>query len=376
MQLARGFRQGTIYFRTFYTRQRTAVNIFDICVLLCELDEGRGCSGDIVAGEPNAPLNPYNGPMRSQRSSRALSAYAGVVLGFMVLVILWGAVVRATGSGAGCGDRWPLCNGDFFPHHPRIATIIEYTHRSMTGICTALVAALIGWTFLARPRGDRTRKAAVWTGVLLITEALLGAVLVLGGYVDRNTSDARVLVQCVHFTNTMLLLGVLTLTWWWLRAPRSRGADTARAQAGRGLARLAVAATIITGATGSVAALADTLFPSPSVREGLAQDFAANAPLLVHMRWMHPAAAILAFAAAIALCRRLSRTGARWIAGLLVLQLALGIADLLALAPVVLQVLHLLGADLFWIALVATCSEFIFTEARVHAPVQPALIRQ
>lgn len=310
------------------------------------------------------------GSGQRQRTNRALSAYAAAVLGFMILVILWGAVVRATGSGAGCGDRWPLCNGDFFPHHPRIATIIEFTHRSMSGICTVLVAVLIAWTFVARRRGDRARKAAVWSGVLLISEALLGAVLVLGGYVDRNTSDMRVLVQCVHFTNTMLLLGALTLTWWWLR-DSSTGGSLVRA---RTLAWWALALTILTGATGSVAALADTLFPSPSLREGLAQDFAANAPLLVHMRWMHPAAAILAFGAAIVLCRHLARTAAWWVGGLLLLQIVLGIADMVALAPVVMQVLHLLGADLFWIALVAGCSDLIFADKVLPAATEPALV--
>jgi cytochrome c oxidase assembly protein subunit 15 len=305
-----------------------------------------------------------------QRTNRALSAYAAAVLGFMILVILWGAVVRATGSGAGCGDRWPLCNGDFFPHHPRLATIIEFTHRSMSGTCTVLVAALIAWTFVARPRGDRARKAAMWSGVLLVTEALLGAVLVLGGYVERNMSDMRVLVQCVHFTNTMLLLAALTLTWWWLRGT-SAAAGLVR---GRPIAWATVALTILTGATGSVAALADTLFPSPSFREGLAQDFAANAPLLVHMRWLHPAAAVLALVAALMLCRHLSRRGARWIGALLLLQIALGAADMVALAPVVLQVLHLLGADLFWIAVVASCSELIFADKAVRAAAEPALI--
>lgn len=297
--------------------------------------------------------------MRFLRSGRGLSAFAAVALGYMILVILWGAVVRATGSGAGCGDRWPLCNGDFVPHHPRIATIIEFTHRSMSGICTALVAALIAWTFVGRIRGDRARTAAVWSGILLITEALLGALLVLGGYVDRNTSDMRVLVQCIHFTNTMLLLGGLTLTWWWLRTPSRTLPLLTETSVSRSLAWTAVIATIITGATGSVAALADTLFPSPSFRTGLAQDFAANAPLLVHMRWMHPVAALLATAATLALCLHVSRIAARWLLGLVLLQLALGIADLLALAPVTLQVLHLLGADLFWIALVATCSELL-----------------
>jgi heme a synthase len=308
----------------------------------------------------------------SRSTERALAAYGAVVLGFMVLVILWGSVVRATGSGAGCGDRWPLCNGDFFPHHPRIATVIEYTHRSMSGVCTALVAALIAWTFYTRPRGDRARKAAVWSGVLLISEALLGAVLVLGGYVERNASDMRVLVQCIHFTNTMLLLAALTLTWWWLRGSYAR--TSTQGDSSRAIAWLAVGLTIVTGATGSVAALADTLFPSPSLREGFAQDFAMNAPLLVRMRWLHPAAAVLAFVAAIVLCRYVSRAGTRWIGGLLLLQVVLGVADLVALAPVTLQVLHLLGADLFWIALVAVSSQLIFAMEPAHAAGEPTLI--
>jgi len=318
-------------------------------------------------------LRSYNESMSGvqiKRASRALSTYAAAVLGFMILVILWGAVVRATGSGAGCGDRWPLCNGDFFPHHPRIATIIEFTHRSMSGICTVLVAALISWTFVARPRGDRARKAAVWSGVLLILEAFLGRALVLHGWVDRNTSDARAVMQCIHFSNTMLLLGALTLTWWWLRGSSPFGTP-ARA---RTAAWVALALTILTGATGSVAALADTLFPSSSFREGLAQDFAPNSPLLIHMRWLHPAAAVLAFVAVIVLCRYLSRGGAQWIGALLLLQIALGVIDMVALAPVVLQVVHLLGADLFWIALVAASSNLIFANRAVHTPAEAALI--
>lgn len=305
------------------------------------------------------------------RSDRGLATYAAAVLGFMILVILWGAVVRATGSGAGCGDHWPLCNGDFVPHHPRIATIIEFTHRSMSGICTALVGILIGWTFLVRPRGHRARKAAAWSGILLITEALLGALLVLGGYVDRNTSDMRVVVQSIHFTNTMLLLSALTITWWWLR-DRMIGMSIQT----RRLAWSALIATIVTGATGSVAALADTLFPSPSLRAGFAQDFSNNAPLLVHMRWMHPVAAIIALVATALLSTQLPRAAARWIVGLVLLQIGLGCADLMALTPVSLQVLHLLGADLFWIALVAICCEIVLPNRTAQPAREPAVAHQ
>ena len=298
------------------------------------------------------------------RSGRGLSGFAAVALGWMVLVILEGAVVRATGSGAGCGSRWPLCNGDFVPHHPRLATIIEFTHRSMTGICTMLVAGVVGWTFLAHPHGSRVRKAAVWSALLLVTEALLGALLVLGGYVEHNASDTRVLVQCVHFTNTMLLLGVLSLAWWW---QRDRPVLFSQKLASRRLAMLALAFTIITGATGSVAALADTLFPSVNLRAALLSDLSASSPLLVRMRWMHPAASAASFLT-IGLLALWARGGrGTLLSALLALQLVLGVADVLTLAPVTLQVLHLLGADLLWVALVCTASD-VWLAAREGRP--------
>ncbi len=298
------------------------------------------------------------------RSGRGLSTYAAAVLGWMILVILWGAVVRATGSGAGCGAHWPLCNGDFVPQHPRLATVIEFTHRSMSGICTGLVGALIAWTFLANAKGTRVRKAAVWSGILLLTEALLGAVLVLGGYVEHNTSDTRVLVQCVHFTNTMLLLGALTLAWWWQR-PRSPGALDSPQMVR--LSWFALGCTVLTGATGSVAALADTLFPAASLRSALLADLSSSSPLMVRMRWMHPAAAVAACVLVAVIALRSERGRRRLLLSLLALQILLGVLDVLLLAPISLQVLHLLGADLFWIALVFTAADILQPQAEISA---------
>jgi heme a synthase len=294
-----------------------------------------------------------------KRASRALEGFAWGVVGYNILVILWGAVVRATGSGAGCGDRWPLCNGDFFPHHPRLATIIEFAHRSMTGVCTFLVVALVVWTFYATKKGHRARKAAIASVVLLVTEALLGAVLVLGGYVEHNVSTARVAMQAVHFTNTMLLLGALSLTAWWVGDPR-RGEHSSSSNGRVWPAAIAVAATIVMGATGALAALADTLFPSPSLQAALASDFAASSPMLVRMRWIHPAAAVVGLCCVLWMVMRV-RSRMSWIvAGLLGLQFVLGIADVLLLAPVWMQILHLLGADLYWVALVTLAAVVIW----------------
>ncbi len=292
-----------------------------------------------------------------------MARFAWVVAGYFIFVVLLGAVVRATDSGGGCGASWPLCNGDFFPHHPRLATVIEFTHRSTSGVCTVLLIALAAWTFLATPEGHRARKAVSWAGFFLIAEALLGAALVLNHWVEGNVSTGRTIAQSIHFTNTLLLMGALTLTAWFLR---DEARDFGGSRVEKMAAWLAVAATIVVGATGALAALADTLFPSPTLAAGMALDFAAGAPVLVRMRWLHPAAAVVGLLCVALLVRAAVRARGEWdgvskaVAGLLGLQFVLGSADVLLLAPTWLQVVHLLGADLYWVALVVMAGRVLW----------------
>lgn len=291
----------------------------------------------------------------AQRNTRAAARFACITLGFFILVVLWGAVVRATGSGGGCGRNWPLCNGDFFPHHPRLATIIEFAHRSTSGICTVLDLTLILWTFRVTTRGHRARKAVLWSAVFLILEAGLGAVLVLRHYVEDNISTGRVFMQGLHFTNTLLLMAALALTARYLVSQQPEAFNPAS----RVVALLAIISTIFVGATGALAALADTLFPSPTFRAAIAADFARTSPLLVRMRWMHPASAIIAFVF-ICLLIRLNARARPLLLTTLFLQFGLGIADVFLLAPTWMQVLHLLGADIFWITLTVVAADSIF----------------
>jgi cytochrome c oxidase assembly protein subunit 15 len=315
-------------------------------------------------------------PTPATQDTRTVARFAYLTLACFILVVLWGAVVRTSGSGAGCGANWPLCNGDFFPHHPRLATLIEFIHRSTSGICTLLDLALIAWTFGVTPRRHPARTAVLWSFTFLILEAALGAVLVLRHYVENNASPARVLMQSIHFTNTLLLVASLALTAFFLSPTRNEPPTTPHSTP-RGPALLAILSTIAVGATGSIAALADTLFPSPTLRAALASDFAATSPLLIRMRWLHPAAALIAVLCVLPLLRsatRLSRT----VLTLLVLQFALGVADILLLAPAWMQVLHLLGADLYWVALVQLAAEalwpvtsFTSFDAAIPTPATP-----
>jgi heme a synthase len=267
--------------------------------------------------------------------SPALVRFAWAVVGYNVLVILWGALVRATGSGAGCGNHWPLCNGQVIPLSPRIDTIIEFTHRCMTGGSTFLVIGLLIWTFRGTRKGQAARTLAVASMVLLLNEAFLGALLVKLGYVTGNQSMGRVVVLSVHLSNTLLLLAALTLTAR-LLGTGQRWAELTISGAKKLWALLGLGATLIVGVSGSLAALGDTLFPASSLRAAFAQDFAAAFVL-----W---------------LAAQARRAGASRIAGLvmslLAFQFALGLADVLLLAPVWMQILHLLGADLYWVALV------------------------
>jgi cytochrome c oxidase assembly protein subunit 15 len=297
-----------------------------------------------------------------------VTRYAWGVVAYNVLVILWGALVRATGSGAGCGNNWPLCNGQVIPLSPRVDTVIEFTHRSMTGGATFAILGLLVWTFRSTLKGQAARGVAVVSTALLVNEALLGALLVKLGYVTGNQSVGRVVMLSVHLTNTLLLLGALTLTAVLLRTGQ-RWSDLRAVRGGveLGWAVMGVVATLVVGVSGSLAALGDTLFPSASLRAAMAADFAASSPWLLRLRGLHPLSAVVAgvFVVWLVLRARAAGSGrmATVVLGLLGMQIVLGFADVLLLAPVWMQVLHLLGADLYWVALVTLAAGVVWPVA-------------
>ena len=300
------------------------------------------------------------------RSRVLATRYAWAVVGYNVLVILWGALVRATGSGAGCGNHWPLCNGQVVPLAPRVDTVIEFTHRCMTGGSAFAVVGLLMWVFRSTRKGQAARAAAIVSGVLLVNEAFLGALLVKLGYVTGNQSLGRVVVLSVHLSNTLLLLAALTLTAHLLgtgqcwREMRVQGRELVGAIAGLG-------ATLLVGVSGSLAALGDTLYPSVNLRTAIAADFSRTAPMLLRVRWVHPASAVAAAVFVVWLLATAWRRGesrlVRVITGLLAMQFVLGAADVLLLAPVWLQLVHLLGADLYWVALVGGAAMLVWPES-------------
>jgi cytochrome c oxidase assembly protein subunit 15 len=289
---------------------------------------------------------------------RNLSRLATGLLGYNLFVVVWGALVRATGSGAGCGEHWPSCNGQIIPLNPTLETAIEFIHRQTSGIDAIWLLAV--WVLVRRAHaaGTPARRAANASLFFMGTEALLGAGLVLLGLTDKNQSPMRAVAMSVHLLNTFTLLAMLTRLVQVLRgaAPvRWSGQGAAGLLAGLGLVALP-----ILGVTGAIAALGDTLFPAKSLAEGMAQDANPAAHFLLQLRVAHPVLALAellvmgAVAGGLATLRPTPQVqrAATAVGCLFLLQLGLGVLNLVLLAPTWLQLTHLLTADLLWLSLV------------------------
>jgi cytochrome c oxidase assembly protein subunit 15 len=291
-------------------------------------------------------------------SSRRFQVFSYAVLAYTLAVVLWGAFVRATGSGAGCGDHWPQCNGVVIPRAPSVATMIEYTHRVTSGLALVLAVALCVWGLRAHAKGHPVRRASVMQLVFMLTEAAIGAGLVLLQYVAHDQSIGRAFWMAAHLINTFLLVGAQALTAWFAGG-RSRLVLRGQGLAGMLMGAGVVALTLL-GVTGAIAALGDTLFPASSLAEGFQQDVSETAHVLLRLRVLHPLLAVGVGALVVALASFIARLrpaaevkrGAAVLGILYAVQLGVGVINLVLLAPVWMQIIHLLLADLVWISLV------------------------
>lgn len=301
---------------------------------------------------------------RNRTLNSRFSKFVWFVLAYNLAVILWGAYVRATGSGAGCGAHWPLCQGEVVPRAPEVETLIELSHRLSSGLVLILALILVVWAFRVHPKGSLVRIAALFTIGLTLTEALVGAGLVLFGLTAENDSAARAVSIAVHLVNTFMLLAALTLTAWW-----ATYGEPARLtmQPGNWLLVVGWIGVLLIGVSGAITALGDTLFPAGSLTEGLSRDFDASAHFLVRLRVYHPLVAVIVSGYILGLIRWLKKDFPlktpqifSLLTGLIVIQLLAGAVNVLLLAPVWMQLIHLLLADLVWISLILA-SELVFS---------------
>ncbi|MCX6082905.1 MAG: COX15/CtaA family protein [Chloroflexi bacterium] len=282
--------------------------------------------------------------------------YSWGVLAWNVLVILWGAIVRATGSGAGCGNHWPSCNGLIIPTVQRIQTVIEFTHRMMSGLALISVLILLIWGLRKFPKGSYQRIGVVGSAVFILLEALLGAGLVLFNLVEQNSSVFRAIAISSHLLNTFLLLAFLSINAWWA----SGGQQIIIKNQGSKLASITIGlfGVIIVGMSGAITALGDTLFPSTSLAQTFSDQSAPGAHFLVQLRIYHPLIAIFVGIYSLYLIQSLffkfkTKVGKRLsllVGFLIIVQWSAGISNVILLAPVWMQVVHLFLADTVWIS--------------------------
>jgi heme A synthase len=297
----------------------------------------------------------------SNGKTKRFAVYAWCVLALTLAVILWGAYVRASRSGDGCGAHWPLCNGTVaLPGAQETKTLIEFAHRATSGLDGLFIVVLVVWAFRRFGRGHAVRKAVTLTAVFIFTESLIGAGLVKLGLVANNASVARAFYLSIHLVNTFILIAALALTAWYAHAgetmqPRLR-------EFARGRIGLALLCALALGVSGAVAALGATLFPESAQAELAHADLSTQAQLLFSLRQykLHPLLALMVgvyliyFAVATAKSVRgvWVRRWARSVVVLYAAQIGAGLLNAALLAPVWLQIVHLLFADLLWLALV------------------------
>ncbi len=248
--------------------------------------------------------------------------------------------------------------------------MIEFTHRITSGLSFFFVVALLAWTFARTARGHLARVATVAAVVFTVIEAALGAFLVKLGLTAQSRSPLRAPYLALHLTNTLLLLAALTLTAHLLSRRTGYLRNRVRVAALFG-AVASIIVVLIVGVTGSLAALGDTLYPESSLGAALAEDFSATSGWLVRWRWTHPTVAFVASIFLIWLLVRAAQRSMHWdnrglsalVLILLAAQYALGVLDVAFLAPVWLQIAHLLGADLLWVALVVLAARLTLEPA-------------
>jgi heme A synthase len=295
-------------------------------------------------------------------SRSRFSKFAWALLAYNIPVILWGAFVRASRSGDGCGDNWPHCGGggEYVPTGAEASTWIEWTHRVSTMVLGPLLLILAVWAFRAFSKGDAVRKAAVGVFVFTMLEAWIGRHLVLNKLVVDDASWQRAFWMSLHLANILSLLASLTLTAWW-----SSGNKRLQLRSGGKLTAmwtLSLVGVVLIAITGALSALGDTLYPVSSLAEGVRQDFAHDAALILKTRPLHPLSATLVSALVawtLITTRRLCsdefvQKVAPITLGLLGGQYLFGWFNLLMLAPIWMQLTHLLLANLLWIGLVLT----------------------
>lgn len=300
--------------------------------------------------------------------------YAWFVLVYNVVVILWGVFLRASKSGDGCGQHWLTCGGEVVPSAPELKTVIEFSHRITSALDGFIVIGLLVWAVLIWKRersetNSRVLKMAIGSFVFVVVEGLLGAGLVLTGNTAETLTAARPFWMAAHLLTTLILLTFLTLAAWF--ASGGKPFNFAVAPKVKLFFLLAIFGFLLVGMSGSVAALSSMIFPSANLTEGVAKDFSETSHVLLRLRVFHPVLSVALGVFLIFLAGWIKakagedatvKRSANALSILILAQITWGTLTFLTLAPIVMQLVHLLLADAIWITFVLMTAAYLALE--------------
>ena len=276
-----------------------------------------------------------------------VESYAKAGLLLSIASILAGAFVRATGSGDGCGATWPTCKGKIIPALSDTSELIEFSHRSVSGVL--LVVTLIIFAKTRKFQKDSlVRTVTNYLTFFVIFEALIGAVIVIFEWVGLNSSLPRIIAVPIHLVNTFGLLGSYAILYKILQDDLQNIKNMFNKNF-----LLISSLFLLSGATGSITALADVLFPSASFVEGFLADFDRTSEVLTRLRILHPiissilSIVLYVYATGI---RKKYNVSVKPLQTLILIAVFLGVINVLSNIVLPLSILHLAIADFLWIS--------------------------
>ena len=276
-----------------------------------------------------------------------VESYAKAGLLLSIASILAGAFVRATGSGDGCGATWPTCKGKIIPSLSDTSELIEFSHRSVSGVL--LVVTLIIFAKTRKFQKDSlVRIVTNYLTFFVIFEALIGAVIVIFEWVGLNSSLPRIIAVPIHLVNTFGLLGSYAILYKILQDDLQNIKNMFNKNF-----LLISSLFLLSGATGSITALADVLFPSASFVEGFLADFDRTSEVLTRLRILHPiissilSIVLYVYATGI---RKKYNVSVKPLQILILIAVFLGVINVLSNIVLPLSILHLAIADFLWIS--------------------------
>ena len=286
---------------------------------------------------------------------------SGLILS--IFSIIAGAVVRATGSGDGCGSSWPTCNGRVIPSLNSASEQIEFSHRAISGLLLIVTITIFIKSFNNSVTGLQ-KKVINYLTFFVILEALIGAVIVLYEWVGMNSSIPRIAAVPLHLVNTFGLLAMYTIIFKLTQNPEINISNLIDRKF-----KIITFLFILTGATGSIAALADVLFPSESFIAGIVEDFDSTSEILTRLRVLHPIVSTVLSFVLFNESKRLEdkfNLKTNQIKILVIIGVTLGVLNVFININIFLSVVHLLVADLLWITYIYTSMQKSYKKSLNH----------